>query len=78
MSSPAQPLGSWVRIPLGACMSLCDSSVFVVPPVQGVLPIVYNIHNFGVNSEWELTRQLNPSQQKKGGGGGGFKVKKKK
>jgi hypothetical protein len=29
-SSPARTLGSWVRIPLPACMSVCDYSVFVL------------------------------------------------
>jgi hypothetical protein len=30
MSSPAQTLGSWVRIPLEACMSVCVYSVFIL------------------------------------------------
>jgi hypothetical protein len=27
------------------------------PPVQGVLPTVYKIHNFRINSEWEQARE---------------------
>jgi hypothetical protein len=34
LSSPAQTLGSWVRIPLEARMSLCVYSVFVLSCVQ--------------------------------------------
>jgi hypothetical protein len=30
LSSPAQIMGSWVQIPLEACMSLCVYSVFVL------------------------------------------------
>jgi hypothetical protein len=59
MSSPAQTLGSWVRITLEAWMSVRVSSVFVLScvcsslatgwsPVQGVLPTVYKIHNFRI------------------------------
>jgi hypothetical protein len=35
LSSPAQLLGSWVRIPLKAWMSVCVYSVFVLSCVQG-------------------------------------------
>jgi hypothetical protein len=56
MSSPAQTLGSWVRIPLEVWMSVCVSSVLVLScicsglatgwsPVQGVLPTVYKIQS---------------------------------
>jgi hypothetical protein len=34
LSSPAQTLGSWVRIPLEAWMSVCVYSVFVLSCVQ--------------------------------------------
>jgi hypothetical protein len=36
LSSPAQTLGSWVRIPLEAWMSVCIYSVFVMSCVQVV------------------------------------------
>jgi hypothetical protein len=53
-SSPAQTLGSWVRIPLEAWMSLCVCSVFMLfcignglatgrSPVLGVQPSVYGL-----------------------------------
>jgi hypothetical protein len=36
-------------------------------PVQGVLPIVYKVHNFRINSELEQARQPNTqSKEKKG------------
>jgi hypothetical protein len=34
LPSPAQTLGSWVRIPLEAWMSVCVYSVFILPCVQ--------------------------------------------
>jgi hypothetical protein len=34
LSSPAQTLGSWVRIPLEAWIYVCIYSVFVLPYVQ--------------------------------------------
>jgi hypothetical protein len=44
LSLPAQNVGSWVRIPLKAWMSVCVHHVFVMfvgrSPVQGVLPTV--------------------------------------
>jgi hypothetical protein len=54
---------------------LPGSSVFVLPcvgsglemgwsPVQGVLPTVYKIHNFWINSEWEQARKPNASTWK--------------
>jgi hypothetical protein len=54
LSSPAQTLGSWVRIPLEAWMYVCVYSVCVVlcvgsglstgwSPIQGVLPTVNRI-----------------------------------
>jgi hypothetical protein len=61
-SSPAHTYGSWRLIPLEAWMFVCVSSVFVLScvgsglatgwsPVQGVLPTVYNIHSFQINSD---------------------------
>jgi hypothetical protein len=55
----ARTLGSWVRIPLKAWMSVCVYSVFVLgsflatgwSPVQGVLPTVLGLRNW---SETEL------------------------
>jgi hypothetical protein len=49
-------------------MDVCVCSVFVSScvdsglasgwsPVQGVLPTVYNIHNFRINSEWEQAKE---------------------
>jgi hypothetical protein len=49
--------------PTRVWMSVWAFSVFVLPcvdsslvtgspPVQGVLPTVYKIHNFGIKSEW--------------------------
>jgi hypothetical protein len=35
----------------------CDGLI----PVQGILPTVYKIHNFIMNSEWEQARGPNPS-----------------
>jgi hypothetical protein len=57
MSSPAQTLGSWVRIPLEAWLSARVSSVFVLScvgsglatgliTVQEFLPTVYKIHSW--------------------------------
>jgi hypothetical protein len=54
LASPAHTLGSWVRIPVKAQMSMCVYSVCAVlcagsgratgwSPVQGVLPTVYKI-----------------------------------
>jgi hypothetical protein len=54
-------------------MDVCLRSVFVLScvgsglesgwsPVQGVLPTVYMIHNFRINSEWEQAREPNPSR----------------
>jgi hypothetical protein len=54
LSSPARKLGSWVRIPLEAWISLCVYSVCAVlsvgsglatcwSPVRGGLPTVYRI-----------------------------------
>jgi hypothetical protein len=48
-------------------MDVCDYSVFALScvssrlmtgrsPVQGVLPTVYKIHNFRINSEWLQAR----------------------
>jgi hypothetical protein len=34
-------------------------------PVQGALPIVYEIRNFGINSKWEEAKERNPSRQKR-------------
>jgi hypothetical protein len=73
MLSPAQALGSLVRIPLEAWISLCLSSVFVLScvgsgletdwsPDQGVLPVVYKIHNVRSNSELEQATQSNSSR----------------
>jgi hypothetical protein len=33
--------------------------------MQGVLPTVYRIKNFGINSEWKQARQPDPSRWKK-------------
>jgi hypothetical protein len=54
LSSLAGTLGSWVRIPLKAWMSVCVYSVFVLgsglstgwSPVQGVLPTVLGLRNW--------------------------------
>jgi hypothetical protein len=57
LSSPAQTLGSWVRIPLEASMSVCIYSVCAVlcadsglatgwTPVQGFLPTVHRLKNW--------------------------------
>jgi hypothetical protein len=57
-------------------MSVCVNSIFVLPYicsglatgrslVQGVLPTVYKIHNFIINSEYGQSRERNPSRQKK-------------
>jgi hypothetical protein len=54
-------------------MSVYVYSVFVMPrvgsglatgwsPVQGVLPTVYTIHSFRINSEWEQARERNLSR----------------
>jgi hypothetical protein len=58
-SSPARRLGSWVRIPLKAWMSVCVYSVFVLGsglatglfPTQGVLPTV-------LDQETEVKRSI--------------------
>jgi hypothetical protein len=72
MSSLAQTLGSWIRIPLKARIYICVYPVFVLScvgsglttgwsPVQCVLPTVYRIHNSTLilmgNSPESLTRQ---------------------
>jgi hypothetical protein len=60
VSSPAETLGSWVRIPLEALMFVCVYSVFVLPcvgsglatdwsPVERVLPTVYKIKKLTCN-----------------------------
>jgi hypothetical protein len=57
-------------------MSACVYSAFVLSsvgsglatdssPGQGVLPTVYKINNFRINSEWEQAREPNPSRHKK-------------
>jgi hypothetical protein len=72
MPSHARALGSWVRVPLQAWMSVYECNVLVLScvgsgfasgyfPVQGILATVHKIHNFIINSEWEQTRETNPS-----------------
>jgi hypothetical protein len=67
--TPAQTLGSWVRIPLepltsifSLCVVLCVCRGFAMgrPPVQGVLSTVCKVHNFAINSEWEQAKEKNP------------------
>jgi hypothetical protein len=60
ISLPAQILGLWVRIQLEAWMSVCVHSLFVLScvgsgPAMELIPrpVVYHIHNFRINSEWE-------------------------
>jgi hypothetical protein len=35
---------------------------YPVIPVQEVLPTVYKIHDFIIDSEWEVARERNPSR----------------
>jgi hypothetical protein len=61
--SLAWTLGSWVRMPLKACIYVCDYSVFVLgsglvtdwSPVQGVLPTVLGLRN------WSETKRFTNS-----------------
>jgi hypothetical protein len=68
MSSPAQAVGSWVRIPLEAWISvfmlscICSGLMTGWASVQWVLPTVYKINNFIINSELEQAREPNPSR----------------
>jgi hypothetical protein len=68
ISLVAQALESWVRMPLEAWMSVYNCSMFVLScidsglaagrsPVQGILPTVYKIHSFRINSDWGQARE---------------------
>jgi hypothetical protein len=74
MSSPAQKLVSFLRIPLKTWVSVCVNFVFVsscvgsglasdLSPVQGILPTGYKIHSVTIISKWEKAGQPNPQRQ---------------
>jgi hypothetical protein len=51
---------------MSVCLRLfCVGSGFAKgwSSIQGVLPAVYEIHNFIINSEWEQTREPSPSKR---------------
>jgi hypothetical protein len=62
VSNPSRGMHIWLRLFYFAllCVGSCLATGW--SPIQGVLPTVYKIHNFIINSEWEQARQPNPSR----------------
>jgi hypothetical protein len=78
LSSLARILGSWVRIPLKAWMSVCVYSVFVLPCigsglatgwslVQGVLPTVCRLGNWKAAKAHKGCRAIEEEEQEEEG-----------
>jgi hypothetical protein len=57
ISNPTRGMDVWVN---SVCVVVALRRAD--PPVEGVLPSVYKIHNFKINSECELAREPNPSR----------------